>query len=532
MIPLLTLLCLASFPLSPLETLPPDSVPFTSDTVLLRELGSNDPLARERAAAVLGALGSGANAAIPALIGALADPDPYVNGSAADALGRIGEAAIGPLAAALGDARANVRRCAAIALGKAGAAAAPAVPALAQALLDTSADVRWCAAIALGAVGEGAHGAVPALLGLLRDPDDDVRWGAADALRRIDPGVVGTPLSLPAAIARIDSLTPLLMRELRVPGVSIAVIHGRELAWSKQYGFADADRRLPVTGATLFEACSMTKPVFAYTVLQLVDRGELNLDRPLLSYRNERILPEQAERRLITPRMILSHSSGLPNWRKGEEERDGPLPVLFAPGSRFGYSGEGIFWLQRVVEAVTGEPLEEYAQRTLFRPLGLTGMSYVWTPAAGDRLASGHGADGACLGASRYLHANAAYTLYTTAEDYARFLLEILRPDRSAPHSVTERGILEMLAPQTAVHVRDPIVRPGRAMGTAVSWGLGWCINATGAGDIAHHSGANRTGFRCFSQFSMTGGSGIVIMTNSVNGGELWERLVREVGDL
>ena len=63
-------------------------------------------------------------------------------------------------------------------------------------------------------------------------------------------------------------------------------------------------------------------------------------------------------------------------------------------------------------------------------------------------------------------------------------------------------------------------------------WGLGWSLNATGQGDIAHHGGSNRTGFRCFSQFSPTRGSGLVILTNGSQGGDLWTRVVASIGDL
>jgi CubicO group peptidase (beta-lactamase class C family) len=275
----------------------------------------------------------------------------------------------------------------------------------------------------------------------------------------------------------------------------------------------------------------MTKPVFAYTVLKLVEDGKLDLDRPLVEYLDEG--PDQAYRRLITARMVLSHTTGLPNWRKGEEERDGPLPVLFKPGSRFSYSGEGMLYLQRVVEHITGELLDVYADRTLLRPMGLEHqMSYAWRSDLDPRLATGHNTDGTVLRKTHYTHANAAYTLYTTAQGYAKFLTEILKTDRSATYSLSQHFIDAMLHPQVDLDIREPIERPGQARGLAVSWGLGWSINTTEDGTIVHHSGANRSGFRCFSQFRPDRGSGIVIMTNSISGGELWTRLITVVGDL
>ena len=470
---------------------------------------------------------------VPALIAALADPDPYVNGEAADALGRIGAAGVPALVRALEDPQENVRWCAAIALGKVGPDARPAVPALVRALGDATANVRYGAAIALGAIGPAAvRDAREALRESLHDADADVRGGAAWALGAIDPaGSVRAP-DWDATIATIDRLTPQLMEELHVPGVSIALVRDRQVAWAKGYGVADAGKRTPVTTATLFEAASMTKPVFAWSVLKLVDERKLKLDRPLVDYLEEPALPDQPERRLITARMALSHTAGLPNWRKGGEERDGPLPLLYRPGSRFGYSGEAMFYLQRVVEQVTGEPLDAYAKRTLFAPLGLASTSYAWTEALDPQLATGHAADGTVLPRARYTHPNAAYTLVTTPGEYARFLAAIMKPDRSAPWSLSRRSLEAMLSHQVAADARDPVQRPGRARGRSTFWGLGWGIDTTAAGDIVYHSGSNRTGFRCYSQFSPTRGSGIVIMTNGANGGELWARLVSAVGDL
>lgn len=90
----------------------------------------------------------------------------------------------------------------------------------------------------------------------------------------------------------------------------------------------------------------------------------------------------------------------------------------------------------------------------------------------------------------------------------------------------------QMLQPQVAVDAREPIERPGSAQGEAVYWGLGWSLNATRGGDIAHHSGANSTGFRSFAQFSPARGSGLVILTNGAQGDAVWQRLVAAIGDL
>ena len=499
---------------------------------LIGALKDSDPLVRENAATALGWLGEAAREAVEPLVAALGDEDVYLRGAASVALGRIGAAAVPALVRALGDANAEVRRSAAIACGRLGSPGRGALPALIKAMADKDENVRFAAAVALGGLGAAAQDAVPALTGALPDRDPDVRGGAALALQQIAPGDRTGRINPEALVATLDRLVPELMSEHHVPGVSIALIRDRQVTWRKGYGVRNADSKEPVSAETVFEAASMSKPIFALLTMQLVDRRKLDLDRPLVDYGHELIVPDLAERRLVTARMVLSHTSGFPNWRPGGEEREGAIPLLFTPGSRFSYSGEGIFYLQRMVERITGQPLDRWAARNLFQPLGLTFSGYAWSPEIETQLASGHRDDGAVLTKSKYLHPNAAYTLYTTAAEYARLLVEVMKAGRDGSPLLSRQSACEMLRHQVRLDARDPMERPGAARGTAVFWGLGWSLNATAQGDIAHHSGSNSTGFRCFSQFSPCRGSGIVILTNGSGGGELWTRLVAAIGDL
>ena len=499
---------------------------------LVKALQDPGPRVRENAAESLGQMGPGASEAIDPLLLCLSDADPYVIGKAAEALSRIGGAAVPGLIRVLEHAVPAARWPATIALGKIGPEAHAAVPALTQALTDSTDEVRWGAAVALGNVGPKAQPAVPALMRTLSDRDQDVRFGASQALDRIDPTALEAHADWQSIASTIDTLTPGLMRETGVPGVAIALVKNRTLVWSRQYGLASVKTGEGVTDETMFEACSMTKPVFGYLAMKLVESGKLELDRPLIEYLEPSSLRGQPGHDRITARMVLAHTTGLPNWRKGEDERDGPLPVTFPPGSKFGYSGEGFYYLQRVVERITGEPLDVYARRTLLDPMGLAHTSFAWREELDAMIADGHTAEGKFLAKTRYIHPNAAYTLYTSADDYARFLIEIIKQDRTAPYTLRQSTVDTMLAPQVVVTSREPIERPGRARGTAVYWGLGWSMNATAQGYIFHHSGANRSGFRCFSQFNPATGSGIVIMTNGLGGGDLWTRLISRVGNL
>lgn len=503
---------------------------------LVLSLGDEDPMAREQAAQQLGRLGPQAHMAVEALMAALGHEDPYLRGAAAVALGHIGAAAVPALTRALGCDNAELRWSATIALGRVGAPASKALPALIGLLADPHAQVRQVAAATLGGLAglDGvAQAAAPALTRCLSDRDQAVRRSAALALAQVAPADRTHQLRHEALAATIDQLVPALMAEHHVPGLAIALIRDRKLAWSKGYGVRAAGGNEAVTpDTTVFEAASMSKPILALLAMQLVDAKRLDLDRPLVEYGPDVLVPDLPEKRLVTARMALSHTTGYPNWRPGGEEREGPLPLLFRPGSRFGYSGEGTFYLQRRIELITGQPLEHLAQQSLFEPLGLRHSGFEWAPHIGALQATGHTDEGATLPKSKYLHPNAAYTLYTTADDYARLLVEVMKAERGESPLLSQAAAQEMLRHQVVVDAREPIERPGAAQSQAVYWGLGWSINGTAQGDIAHHSGANRTGFRSFSQFSPTRGSGLVIFTNGAQGDELWARLVAAIGDL
>ena len=466
------------------------------------------------------------------LINLLSDSDPYINGKAADILSEIGKNAVPSLIDALADSNSNVRRCAAISLSKMGNDAVDAQSVLIEALNDENENVRWCSLLALGNLTKQDDEVIQAIVRSMYDADYDVRLAASKILKRIAPFELRKSPPISDIISILDSLTPLSMDELNVPGVSIALVKEHRLVWSNSWGMSNNKINESVTNETIFEACSMSKPVFAYIVLKLIEEGKLDLDRPLYEYLDESCMMNQPYRKLITARMILSHTSGLPNWRKGEEERDGPLLIYFKPGTKFGYSGEGMFYLQRVIEKITGEQLDILADKMLFKPLGMNNSSFVWNKEIENKLAAGHDSEGNYLAKTKYLHANSAYSLYTSAEDYAKFILQIINTKESNNSSLSNNTIAEMLSRQVSADVRDPIDRPGRAIGYEVYYGLGWGINSTAKGDIIYHSGANRSGFRCYSQFDNEEGSGIVIMTNSLNGSALWSQLISKVGDL
>ena len=350
---------------------------------------------------------------------------------------------------------------------------------------------------------------------------------SAESDRRSTPIASAPTASVPATL---DRLVPELMSTFHVPGVSIVGIEDRRIAWERQYGVRRVGTDERVSRQTVFEACSMSKPPLAYLALKLVESGKFDLDRPLSTYLEKPYLDGGPLHTRITARMAVSHCTGFPNWRKDGWLKGGRLPVLFEPGTKFGYSGEGFLFLQRVIEQISGTPLKEYAERELFEPLGISISSYVWEDRFVELAAAGHDSKGQLKhDRSLFRKANAGYTLYCTPNEYAKFLVEIVNRDRSAAHSLGARSLEAMLTRTTMATGRKPVLRSAQTAGDAVWWGLGWAIDRTTAGDRIYHSGSNGTGFRCYCEFDRQRGSGIVIMTNAVGGKQLWQHVIAKV---
>ena len=241
-----------------------------------------------------------------------------------------------------------------------------------------------------------------------------------------------------------------LMDEAGIPGLAVAVIEGGGIVSIETLGVAGADSGMPVTPTTLFEAASLSKPVFATGVLRLVERGELDLDLPvdrLLEY--ERVAHDPRAAR-ITARLVLSHRTGLPNW--GGET----LELVGDPGEWFGYSGEGFVYLQRVVEHLTGLALDEVVRREVFEPLGMTASAFSFPEGETPALAAPHDEAGRQQETRPAREGNAAASLLTTAEDYARFVVAWMRGDL-----LREATRAEALTPVTRL---APALRDGDAI--------------------------------------------------------------------
>lgn len=316
--------------------------------------------------------------------------------------------------------------------------------------------------------------------------------------------------------ANLDAFIRQLMDSAHIPGLSLVLLRANTVVHSRGYGLTKADSTQRVTPTTIFEAASLSKPVFAYAVLHLVEQGLLDLDKPLHEYLPYPDAAADARYEKITARLVLSHRSGFPNWRKNR--RLPQLAMAFTPGERFGYSGEGFVYLQKVVEKITGQPINELMNQRVLKPLGMTHSSYVWKPEFDLNAALPHDEAGQTEQKYRPGQANMAYSLHTTAEDYARFVQTLLTPTGLQPHTVAQ-----MLSPQSQLPTRFS----GDTLSTTLFWGLGFGLEQLPDAGWFWHWGDNGS-FKCFVLASQAGKDALIYFTNSANGLAIADRIVQK----
>jgi CubicO group peptidase (beta-lactamase class C family) len=313
-----------------------------------------------------------------------------------------------------------------------------------------------------------------------------------------------------SAIRSLETDIPVLMEQATVPGLSAAVVRNGQTDWLHGFGVINATSSQPITPDTVFEAASLSKPVFTYGVLKLVDQGKLSLDTPLTASLSKPYIEGDDRLAKITARIVLSHRTGFPNWRG-----DGnPLTIRFTPGERFSYSGEGFVYLQRAIEQITRKPLNDFMTEVVFQPLGMTSSSYIWRSDFDARAATGHDGDGQPREKRKPTEANAAASLHTTARDYALFLSAVLTGTGLNPATVGEMETPQVALDPACTNCTD---RVPRKLSRNLFWGLGWGIERTDQGDSLWHWGDNGD-FKCFVAVQLKDKTAIVMFTNSENG--------------
>ena len=328
---------------------------------------------------------------------------------------------------------------------------------------------------------------------------------AADAPRRTADG-----LPPPAAFEE-------LLAAFDVPGMAMATLTGCEPDGVVPVGTADLGTGAPVTADTAFEAASLTKPLFAYLVLQLADEGVIDLDAPLAPFPAPRVTNQDAYAQ-VTTRMILTHRTGMPNWTgdSQDEARTDPISFESAPGTAYSYSGEAFELLLAYVSAATGKSFEALFEARLGK---LMPNSTVDGVLRGEAIPSrGYvAASDEASGRDLYLtphETGAAWGLVTTAGDYAAFLGHVCEGG-----GLSDAMRADMLRPQAPM--------PSGSMPGPASYGLGWVILQLGPETIAMHTG-NNDEYRSLAAFLPATGEGYVIFTNGRNGEDMISAIMEQ----
>jgi CubicO group peptidase (beta-lactamase class C family) len=300
----------------------------------------------------------------------------------------------------------------------------------------------------------------------------------------------------------------MVLKENGIPSVSFALIGKGTIVRVEALGEQSAG--VPATPATLYNIASLAKPLSAEVILQLSSTGLFGMDDGMASAFVDPDIASDPRNQLLTPRLGLSHQTGFPNWR-GKDA----LKFLRDPGAAYGYSGEGYQYVAHFAEKKTGRNFEDLVARYLFQPQQMQSTSYVGQSWFDGRIAVPVGADGIALKPHIAAHFIAADLVYTTAGDYARFLLSVLK----------DEGLTGAIAADRARVQRSQKASDCQGAGAAscpldVGPGLGWQVLLFPGHTILMHTGRD-PGLSTFAWLDKSTGDGAVILTNGEHGDKI-----------
>jgi CubicO group peptidase (beta-lactamase class C family) len=294
-----------------------------------------------------------------------------------------------------------------------------------------------------------------------------------------------------------DSI-PKLMQKAGVPGMAVALIRHRRLVWTRTFGWMNQSTRTPASDRSVFEANSLSKPVFSYAVLSLADKGKIDLDKPVTDYLDKTdTVSDDPRIHTVTARMILSHTSGL-------SERHRRLIFLFEPGEKFMYSPDGTNLLGFVVEKITGMPLEQFMRVTILQPLGMTASDYVWRSEYDSLRAYRHDWSGQTRpDRFHWQHGAPCCSLQTTLVDYSKFIIAAMNGS--------------LLTPKSREAISTPVVQlsPNYA---GVFWSLCWGLERGSDGSTIAWQWGDGGDSKGYVLANLQSGDGLLVFANSANG--------------
>ena len=291
----------------------------------------------------------------------------------------------------------------------------------------------------------------------------------------------------------LNSTIPELMDKYKIAGLSVAVIRDEKTVISKSFGYSDIESNKEMDADSVYRAASLGKPIFAYVVVKLSQQGVIDLDKSLHSYTDKRIIKSDPRSELITARMVLSHSTGLPNL----DVKFKDIKFEFNPGEEFKYSGHAYLYLQDVVENITGNSLDELVEDIVFSPLQMTKSSFKWKDQYTEYITSSYKNTGEKYPVKELpLTGFSAWSLFTTLNDYSIFVSHIISTSND------QNSVASML------------LEPNVKVADGVEWGLGWGLQDTEPFQSFWHWGSN-PGFKHYVVGYSQEKVAVIVMSNS-----------------
>ena len=355
------------------------------------------------------------------------------------------------------------------------------------------------------------------------------------SIKRID----GSKITADSLNARIEHL----MKVANVSGVAVSVFNDNKPIFSKTYGLADVRKNVPLENTSVMYGASLSKMVFTYIVMQYVEEKVIDLDKPLVHYLKQSLpdikiegfrrgyhdLKDDKRYEKITARMCLTHSTGFPNWRWFEADKK--LKIKFEPGTRYSYSGEGLYLLQFVMEQITGKDYETISQERVFKPLGMANTSQVWQTRFDSHICYGHNAKGEPYELMKWKEANAGGSMSTTLVDFTKFYTAFINNK-----GLTKKTFTEMTSQQIRIKSRSqfgPLANVGGIDNDNIQLGYGFGVGTfTTPYGRAFFKEGHDDGWGHYSICFPDKKIAVVIMTNSDNGESIFkEFLAYSIGD-
>jgi CubicO group peptidase (beta-lactamase class C family) len=352
------------------------------------------------------------------------------------------------------------------------------------------------------------------------------------AIVRLDGSIIST--------VDADAYAKKTLEDAHVTGAQIAVLVKGKLVWSAAYGLRRREPPLPMERDTTTWAASITKGVFATYVMQLVERHEFDLDKPIaqqlpLPLENYEAYREKASELVkdpmwptVTPRMLLSHTSGLANFATIEPDKK--MHLRFKPGTQFLYSGEGINLVQFVIEEQKKKPLDVLMQEAIFGPLGMTRTGIIYRQEFGANVADRYDPNEKFRSQTKRFPARAAGSMTTSAEDMSRFASALFAG--KIIKKSTQKKMLKPVFKIRAMHEFPLAANESEgkeAADVGLAYGVGWgLLTHTKYGPAffkeGHGDGAQNY-MICFEKRQ----SCMILLTNSDNGELAFRPLLEKI---